>query len=212
MGEKQTVTYEDWRSAVAGVHIPKQQLNSLVLNYLITEGYREAAEKFREESGCHSDIDPEEIDHRMRIRKAVMEGEIDEAISAVNEFDAEILDRNPELLFRLRLQKLIEYIKNGAVQEALAFSQDVLAPATISQPKLLKSLEEVMSLLAFENPAQSPVGYLVQNAQLQVIASDLNAALLASSGHTSDAKITVLMKTLNWSQRRLQDCISFPTS
>lgn len=208
MAEKLTIPGSDWRQALDSVRIPKEQLNSLVLNYLVTEGYRQAAEQFREESGCRMQFDPEEIDQRMRIRKAVMEGEIDEAISAVNEFDSQILDENLELLFRLRLQKLIEYIRTGAVQEALGFSQEVLAPVAIANPSLLPALEEVMSLLAFESPENSPLARLVHSSHLQTIASELNSAILASSGQVQDSKITALMKTLAWSQRRFHDCVS----
>lgn len=208
MAEKLVISGEEWRKTLSSVRIPKEQLNNLILNYLITEGYREAAEKFSQESGSHLQFDPEEIEHRMRIRRALMEGNIDEAISAVNEFDAEVLDGNQELLFKLRLQKLIEYIRLGEVHEALAFSQEVLAPAAISNPVLLRSLEEVMSLLAFEYPEQSPMGYLVHKSHLQTVASELNSAILACSGQVQDSKITHLMKMLNWSQRRFRESIT----
>jgi len=208
MAEKLTIPGDDWRKALESVRIPKDQLNSLVLNYLVTEGYRQAAEQFRHESGCTLHFDPEEIDQRMRVRRAVMEGEIDEAISAVNELDAQILDGNQGLLFRLRLQKLIEYIRQGAVQEALAFSQEVLAPVAVSNPSLLQALEEVMALLAFESLDSSPLAHLVHSSHLQTIASELNSAILASSGLVQDSKITALMKTLAWSQRRFHDYVS----
>jgi hypothetical protein len=38
------------------------------------------------------------------------------------------LDTNPKLYFHLQQQRLIEYIREGKIAEALEFAQDELAP------------------------------------------------------------------------------------
>ncbi|KAH1247933.1 Protein GID8 [Glycine max] len=43
-------------------------MNKLVMNFLITEGYVEAAEKFRMESGTEPDIDLATITYRMAVK------------------------------------------------------------------------------------------------------------------------------------------------
>lgn len=40
----------------------------------------------------------------------------------------QILDTNPKLYFHLQQQRLIEYIRQGRISEALEFAQDELAP------------------------------------------------------------------------------------
>ena len=40
----------------------------------------------------------------------------------------QILDTNPKLYFHLQQQRLIEYIREGKIAEALEFAQDELAP------------------------------------------------------------------------------------
>ena len=53
------------------------------------------------------------------------------------------------MYFRLQQQKLIEYIRQGRVVEALEFAQDELAPRGEENPEFLVELEKTMALLAF---------------------------------------------------------------
>lgn len=56
-------------------------------------------------------------------------GKIDQALALVNDLDSEILDTNAELYLELQIAKLIEMIREGQVDTALAFAQEELAPA-----------------------------------------------------------------------------------
>jgi len=48
---KKVITREEWEKKLNDVKIRKEDMNKLVMNFLVTEGYVEAAEKFRTESG-----------------------------------------------------------------------------------------------------------------------------------------------------------------
>lgn len=48
---KKVITKEEWEKKLSEVKIRKEDVNRLVMNYLVTEGYVEAAEKFQHESG-----------------------------------------------------------------------------------------------------------------------------------------------------------------
>ena len=48
---KKVITREEWEKKFNDVKIRKEDMNKLVMNFLVTEGYVEAAEKFRIESG-----------------------------------------------------------------------------------------------------------------------------------------------------------------
>lgn len=48
---KKVITREEWEKRLNDVKIRKEDMNKLVMNFLVTEGYVEAAEKFRKESG-----------------------------------------------------------------------------------------------------------------------------------------------------------------
>lgn len=50
-------------------------MNQLVMNYLVTEGFKEAAEKFQQESGVSPSIDLNTLDNRIQIRNAIVTGQ-----------------------------------------------------------------------------------------------------------------------------------------
>ncbi|CAN6453460.1 unnamed protein product [Victoria cruziana] len=125
---KKVFTREEWEKKLNDVKIRKEDMNKLVMNFLVTEGYVEAAEKFRMESGTEPDIDLATITDRMAVKKAVQCGNVEDAIEKVNDLNPEILDTNPQLFFHLQQQRLIELIRNGKVEEALEFAQEELAP------------------------------------------------------------------------------------
>lgn len=66
------------------------------MDYLVVEGYKEAAENFARESGMLSTdststtMDFESIHNRMIIRNAIQSGDIVDAIERVNDFDPEV--------------------------------------------------------------------------------------------------------------------------
>jgi hypothetical protein len=65
-------------------------MNALVLDYLVVEGFADAAISFAKETGQPADIDQSLIQERMDIRDAVEEGRVEEAVRRVNELDPEV--------------------------------------------------------------------------------------------------------------------------
>ncbi|VVA93895.1 unnamed protein product [Arabis nemorensis] len=125
---KKVITREEWEKKLNAVKLRKEDMNTLVMNFLVTEGYVEAAEKFQRESGTKPEIDLATITDRMAVKKAVQNGNVEDAIEKVNDLNPEILDTNPELFFHLQQQRLIELIRQGRTEEALEFAQEELAP------------------------------------------------------------------------------------
>ena len=105
----------------SGLRLSGTQYKSLILNtnkyqkeiqrdhYLrspfpnFPEGFKEAAEKFKVESGIQPSVDLETLDERIKIRDAVQTGRIEEAISLVNNLHPELLDNNRYLYFHLQV-------------------------------------------------------------------------------------------------------------
>lgn len=48
---KKVITRVDWEKKLNDVNLRKDDMNKLVMNFLVTEGYVDVAEKFRLESG-----------------------------------------------------------------------------------------------------------------------------------------------------------------
>nr|CAG8441833.1 15572_t:CDS:2 [Entrophospora candida] len=181
------------------------------MNYFVIEGYKDAAETFSQECGQSPSIDVDSIKDRMNIKNAIQNGNIEEAIEYVNDLNPEasikfvILDTNPKLCFHLQQQRLIEYIRQGRITEALECAQDELAPLGEENTEFLEELERSMALLAFDNTSTSPVGYLFNTSQRLHTASELNAAILTSQSQQKDPNLPNLLKMLVWAQDELDE-------
>lgn len=71
-----------------------RDLNRLIMDYLVIEGYKSAAEEFSQEANLTPPVDFESIESRMNIREALQRGDVEDAITRVN-------DLNPEVSFFL---------------------------------------------------------------------------------------------------------------
>ncbi|PVF93262.1 hypothetical protein CPB86DRAFT_809058 [Serendipita vermifera] len=135
--------------------IGKRDLNRLVLDYLLIEGYQTAAQSFVEEAASDLPLDAARlvedanIDVRNQIRDAIEGGDVQTAIELCNDLDPEILDSHPHLHFHLLTQSLIELIRQGKTVEALDFAKVELAPRAERNEEFLKELEAVMCLLVY---------------------------------------------------------------
>lgn len=205
-----TISRSEWMESLQHVKINKTDMNKLVMNYLVIEGYKDAAEQFCNETGMSPFVDLAFMESRMKIRAAIQNGSIEEAIDLVNDLNSEILDTNPRLYFRLLQQQLIELIRHEKTAEALEFAQEELAPHAEQNPELLDDLEQTMTLLLFDSNAPQSVAGLLDTNQRQKTASELNAAILASECQVQDPKLPNLFKLLIWAQNQLDERCHYP--
>lgn len=181
------------------------------MNYLVIEGYKDAAEKFASEAGVAPGIDLHSISERMATRVAIQSGDVQAAIERANDLNTLILDENPALYFHLQQQKLIELIRQDDVPAALRFAERELAPRGEENPEFLAELERTMALLAFADASASPVAHLLAPEQRQKTASELNAAILTSQCQDKDPKLPAMLKLLMWAQEKLKEYAEFPS-
>jgi len=197
-----------WMNELNSHHVSRADMNKLIMNYLVTEGYKEAAEKFSAESGVSPSVSLETLDDRIRIRQAILDGRIQEAVALINSLFPELLDDDRYLYFRLQQQQLIELIKDKQLEAALEFAQSRLVERVEEKPNVLQELEKTLALLAFEDPAASPFGELLHPSHKQKVASEVNCAILGSE---STPGLSNLVKLLLWSQEELdKKKVSFP--
>ncbi|XP_052183119.1 protein GID8 homolog isoform X2 [Diospyros lotus] len=208
--EAREISREEWEKKLNDVKIRKEDMNKLVMNFLVTEGYADCAEKFRMESGTELDTDIATVRDRMAVKKAVESGNVEFAIQKVNDLHPKILDANPKLFFHLQQQRLIELIRDGNLEEALKFAQEELAPRGEENKSFLEELEKTLALLAFEDVSNCPVRDLMGISQRQKTASEVYAAILASQGHEKDPKLPSLLKMLICAQDQLDKKIAYP--
>ena len=91
--------------------------------YIILEGFKEAAEKFRSEAGISpsgdKNSDLSSMDNRIKIRDCIQAGRISEATALVHQLHPELLDDDRYLFFHLQVtykkylgaRVLMQYVK-----------------------------------------------------------------------------------------------------
>ncbi|OON21050.1 LisH [Opisthorchis viverrini] len=170
-----------------GLSLTRQEINRLILEYLVVEGYKDAAEKFSRETGISEPltemrVSGESLKDRMWIREAVLRRQIEDVIDTVNRLWPELFDKNPFIYFQLRQLQMLELIRNRRLEEALIFAQSYLADPVAKRlsehPQLLSEMQNTMALLAFDDPSQSIYGRLLGPQHAELVAGALNRAIL----------------------------------
>ena len=80
-----------------------QKCNLLLV--ILIEGFKEAAEKFKEEADIKSNVELSGMDSRIKIRDAIQAGKIQEATLMVHQMYPELLDDDRYLFFHLQVCK-----------------------------------------------------------------------------------------------------------
>ena len=91
--------------------VKRSQMNAIIMDYLVAEGFKEAAEKFKVESGVEvarickpaGEVSMEQMDYRIEVRRFIEEGDILQAINCINSYCPELLDDNKDLYFKLQV-------------------------------------------------------------------------------------------------------------
>ncbi|RGP81689.1 hypothetical protein FLONG3_176 [Fusarium longipes] len=104
-------------------------IQHLVLQFLQHDGYVETARAFAEdmttqkealnldqgaEVRCVNLRDDEDANNRQRIRRAILEGDIDRALKYTNAYYPHVLEENEHVYFKLRCRKFIELVRKAA--------------------------------------------------------------------------------------------------
>lgn len=184
------------------------------MNYLVIEGYKDAAEKFSRETGIPPPGDLMAIEERMRVRNDIQSGNIDEAIDKINNAHADLLDSHPRIAFHLQQQRIMELIKKGKIEEALVLSQDELAPRAELHKEFLRELERTMSALVWYGHSTAggkevaAIGNEVSSRMK--VANEVNAALLAVQCQEHESKLPSLLRLLHHQQEVLGGKMNFP--
>ncbi|KAF1773868.1 CTLH/CRA C-terminal to LisH motif domain [Phytophthora cactorum] len=96
------------------------------------------------------------------------EGSGPEGARQTGQYGSRFSRENSGMDFLLAKQELIELIKAHNIEEALQFAIKNLAPFGQKSPQFLHEIERTMSVIAFKNPSQSPLGHLLEQAQRRV--------------------------------------------
>jgi len=74
-----------------------RDINFVVMDYLVSEGYPRAAEKFAKEANIQLPLEEESIQSRVEIRQAIHAGDIDTAVTKINDLNPQVCDEHHSL-------------------------------------------------------------------------------------------------------------------
>ena len=107
---------EEWISNLSKLSLKRNEINLLIMDYLISEGFKEAAERFKTEANIDTEKvfeiknyseTNEQIDQRIAVRNAIENGNIEYAIRLINDYYPELIDNNRHLYFKLQVCVLL---------------------------------------------------------------------------------------------------------
>ncbi|CAG9464060.1 unnamed protein product [Pedinophyceae sp. YPF-701] len=207
---KRVIGKEEWEAALEQEGPKKEDVNRLIMDFLVSEGYLDAAKAFSEEASVRLPQDLGDLPARTEIRSAVQNGRIADAMERVAELDSEVLEESPALRFRLHQQAFVELIRSGDADAALEYAQEFLAPQGEENEAFLEELERTVALLAFEDRDACPLGSLLDVGQRQESARALNSALLTKQSLPGEPRLVLLLKMMLWAQKQLEEKATFP--
>lgn len=88
-----------------------------------------------------------------------------------------------KVLFRLNCQRFIEIVRSGETLDALKFAQTTLRSmsseiSSNGTPEEVETLSSISSLIAYQNPSDSPVGKYLEQGYRDETAEITNNAVL----------------------------------
>ncbi|KAJ5138992.1 LisH dimerization motif subgroup [Penicillium bovifimosum] len=190
----------------------RTDINYLVMDYLLTNGYPAAAKKFAVEANIQVRTDFEPIQERVDIRTAIHSGDIQAAVEKINELNPQILDEDPSLHFALLRLQLVELIRTcmdtpgSDITPVLDFATAELAPRAPTKPQFLADLERTLALLIFPSDKLAPsLASLLDPALRKEIATQVNEAILQNQGARKEARLRSLVKTRAYAEQKARE-------
>ncbi|CAL1363622.1 unnamed protein product [Linum trigynum] len=171
----------------------------LVRSYLLHYGYEETLNSFElatknavppismsQENGSDVQDIMYALNQRRELRQLIRNGEIDAAINKIRQWFPQILeDDKSATCFLLHCQKFIELVRVGELEEAVNYGRMELAKF-FELPGYNDLVQDCVALLAYEEPLQSAVGYLLEGTQRETVADTVNAMVLLTNPNVKD--------------------------
>lgn len=198
--------------------IPQTASYGIVRSYLQHYGYEETLNVFDEASqtsvppitGIHdngfNEYGTYALKHRKILRKLIKDGQIDDAFGKLRDWYPEtVQDDTSAISLMLHCQKFIELVRVGCLEEAVDYGR-----VHFVKFYTLKEYEDLVmdcaGLMAYEDPKESPLGYLLEDSQRENVADAVNAMILSTNPELKDHTTSCLHSYLERLLRQLTAC------
>ncbi|KAL5559357.1 hypothetical protein UlMin_035568 [Ulmus minor] len=182
------------------ISLPTNVSHGIVRSYLLHYGYEDTLNSFdmasksnvppiyiAQENGFDEQDIVYALSQRKILRQLIRHGEIDSALGKLREWYPQIVqDDKSATCFLLHCQKFIELVRVGALEEAVKYGRVELAK--FFELRTYEDLvRDCVALLAYPQPQESSVGYLLEEAQRELVADTVNAMVLSTNPNLKDS-------------------------
>ncbi|GLT24981.1 hypothetical protein SLA2020_001400 [Shorea laevis] len=184
---------------IENISLPPNISYALVRSYLLHYGYEDTLKSFdfaskstvppicvARENGFDEQDTCYALNQRKTLRQLIRNGEIDAALSKIRDWFPQIVqDEKSATCFLLHCQKFIELIRVGSLEEIVKYGRIELEKY-FKLPGFHDLIQECVALLAYVQPQESSVGYLLRMSQRDVVADTVNAMILSTNPNVKD--------------------------
>jgi len=163
----------------------------------------ERSKSFDQNSVLDSNAKTQMLVERGVIREMLLEGNFKNCEAFIKENFSKLWNENPHIRFSIWALQFIEYLKDNKSLDAVKFARDTLGSEDtkyaffVSRDKdgyeKLLGIEDLFSLLCYENIQNSPVRHLLLPIQRESVGDYINKQILTLKGKN---EITALEKSL----------------
>ncbi|KAL0723868.1 hypothetical protein Bca4012_038467 [Brassica carinata] len=182
-------------------------IHSIVMSYLLHNCFNETADSLASTTGIKQpEVDRVNMETRKQIMRFILEKKALKAIELTEQLAQDLLEKNKDLHFDLLCLHFVELVSAGkkCCKEALGFAQTKLAPFG-NVHKYVEKLQDIMALLAYEDPEKSPMFHLVSSEYRQQVADYLNRAILEHANHPSVTPMERLLQQVTVARQYLTE-------
>lgn len=196
-------------------------INSILTSYFLHAGYGDTLAAFEKSiQATQKSHLPPKMHERKMLNHYIQIGNINEALVLFQQAFPEIYakcksnntsssqqqqkapSKHTKVLVRFHCQSVIELLRNSNVQDALACVIQQLGPLYNIQQldcdsEEYKLLTDTVALLAYENPNHSPLGYLFDVTQRDLLAQELNQLIVEYQGMSAASVLEKLLIQLH---------------
>jgi glucose-induced degradation protein 8 len=194
--------------------LTKSDINNILMDYFILEGYQDVVHEFSNESFStlhQSHPNMATLESRECIRFQISNGMILESLELIEKEYPELL-MDPMTLFQLYEQHFVECLLNNEVLKALNFASEKMIPLAMQSRKLLGKVEEMMTMILFLKSSEEeiPMKYSAKMAldRRYELANDINSLIIqtatAEIRERSEPKLISILKEMVCQQNDLK--------
>ena len=201
---KHVFSETEWMRKLSQIKISQQKMDQLVLEWLYTNGYSDAAKQFKKEVNIDNAVISPLLAERQYLRNLVSAGDVDGILNQMTATDPYFAISAPKIAFHILLLKFFEF-DDSQLEDAIKFTRTELK-SCIDMDESLK--DELAAAMFFKiNPEKLTLSIEDYKENLS---DELNDHLLKLSKWPRTSTLDHSVRFLLKAQEQLKKVADFP--